>query len=106
MNNDEMWARLPDWPAWEVVAVSVVGPQQVQVRHQDGTEAVHEYAELTGVLEPLRDPQVFATAQVWEGTLSWVVDGGETIDVAADALWLHAHGFCDGSCRRQAESGR
>lgn len=87
MNNDEMWARLPDWPAWEVVAVSVVGPQQVQVRHQDGTEAVHEYAELTGVLEPLRD-------------------GGETIDVAADALWLHAHGFCDGSCRRQAESGR
>lgn len=54
--------------------------------------------EFRSALAPLRDPQVFATAQVVEpGTLGWVT-GGAVIDMASDGLYLHAIGACDGSC--------
>jgi hypothetical protein len=45
-----------------------------------------------GVFEPLRDPQVFATAEVEPDgrTLFWRV-GEDVVDLCADALWLMAH---------------
>lgn len=99
--NAAMWAALPDWPAWEVTAVEVVGPLRVRVTHRDGTAAVHGYTpeHFTNALAPLRHPAVFATAAVLDGTLGWVV-GGQVFDLAPDALYLHAIGRCDGSCGR------
>lgn len=105
--NAVMWSHMPaDLRDTNVVAVEVVGPHQVRVTHRDGTSGVHEYnpSEFRNALAPLRDPQVFATAQVVDGhTLGWVVDG-QVLDMAPDALWLHARGHCDGSCGRPLPS--
>lgn len=99
--NAEMWAQLPaDLRDTAVVAVAVTGPHSVRVVHRDGTSAVHDYApeRFRNALAPLADPAVFATAQVVDGgTLGWIIDG-VVIDMAPDALYLHAVGACDGSC--------
>lgn len=83
----------------DVVAVEVTAPFRVRVTHRDGTSAVHRFdpQEFTGIAEPLRDSAVFATARVLDGTLAWDLDAGLIYDIAPDGLWLHAHGWCDGS---------
>lgn len=99
--NAEMWSHMPaDLRDTSVTAVKVVGPHSVRVTHRDGTTGVHTYDpdKFRNALAPLRDPTMFATAQVVEpGTLGWIIDD-QVIDMAPDALWLHAHGRCDGSC--------
>lgn len=99
--NARMWSHMPaDLRDTAVTAIQVVGPHQVRVTHRDGTVGVHTYdpERFRNALAPLQDPQVFATATVVEpGTLGWVIDG-VVIDMGPDALWLHAHGHCDGSC--------
>lgn len=84
----------------DVVSVEVTGPFRVRVTHRDGTTAVHVFdpGDFRGDFVELRDPERFATAQVAEGeTLGWDLGDGLVYDVAADALWLHAHRHCDGS---------
>lgn len=99
--NAQMWSRLPkNLSDTRVVAVEVTGPHQVRVTHADGTTGVHDYApeDFKNDLAALRDPATFATAQVVEGgTLGWIL-AGQVLDMAADGLWLHAIGWCDGSC--------
>lgn len=88
----------------DVVGVAVVAPFEIRVTHRDGTSAVHvfEPGKFRGVFAPLRDPEVFATAGIVDGdTLGWIVNG-QVIDPAPDALWLHAHGYCDGLCGRRS----
>ncbi|BBY97885.1 DUF2442 domain-containing protein [Mycolicibacterium fallax] len=99
--NAAMWAQLPPWPAWKVVAVEVVGEFRVRVTHEDGTVGEHTFApeDFRGDFASIADPEVFATATIVDGdTLGWVLPGGVIYDVAPDALWLHAHGHCDHSC--------
>lgn len=101
--NAEVWAAVPaDLRDIDVVAVAVIGLFQVRVTHRDGTVGVHDFDpdEFVNDFVPLRDPATFATAQLVDGhTLGWII-GGVTLDQAPDALWLHAHGICDGSCGR------
>lgn len=40
---------------------------------------------------------MFATAAVIDYCLAWDLPGGGVYDRGAESLWLHAHGFCDGS---------
>ncbi|WP_457063661.1 hypothetical protein [Mycobacteroides abscessus] len=82
----------------DVISVEVTGPFRVCVTHRAGTSAVHRFnsVEFTGIAEPLRNPKVFATAAVIGHCLGWELPGG-VYDRGGDALWLHAHGWCDGS---------
>lgn len=83
----------------DVVRVRVVAPHAVFVVHRDRTYASHRFEpeDFHGDYISLREPEVFATAQVIDGTLAWDLGGGLVYDVASDGLWLHAHGWCDGS---------
>lgn len=102
VSNEDMWAGLPaDLTDTDVVSVQVTAPFTVRVTHKDGTCAEHLFApeDFRNDFVRLRDPATFATAQVVEGdTLGWVLPDGRIFDQAPDALWLHAHGLCDGSC--------
>lgn len=92
--------RLPrDLRDSDVTEVEVLPDFRVSVTHRDGTSAVHVFdlGDFRGDSIELRQPEVFATAQVVDGTLGWVLPSGLVYDVGADALWLHAHGYCDGS---------
>ena len=105
--TDDLHAHLPaDLRDTAVTAVEVVSPHRVRVTHRDGTSAIHvfEPASFRGDFTALRDPRVFATAQVVDGdTLGWYLGEGLIYDVAPDALWLHAHGHCDGTCGGSSE---
>lgn len=99
--NAAMWSRLPtNLTDTDVVGVEVLPGFRVRVTHRDGTVGVHLFApeDFRGVSLPLRDPAVFAKAQVVDHTLGWVMADGSVFDQAPDTLWLHARGFCDGSC--------
>lgn len=98
--TDDLGAHLPvDLRDTDVVKVRVIAPRAVFVMHRDRTYATHVFPpdEFHGDYESLRDPDVFATAAVIDGTLAWDLGGGLIYDVAPDGLWLHAHGHCDGS---------
>lgn len=95
----DLHSHLPgDLRDTDVTSVEVTAPFRVRVTHRDGTTEVHRFEpqEFTGIAEPLRDPTVFATAEVTGHCLGWELPGG-VYDLAPDALWLHAHGWCDGS---------
>lgn len=83
----------------DVVAVAVLPDFRVRVTHRDGTSVVHRFdpADFHGDFIELRDPATFATVQPIDGTLAWDLGGGLVYDRGGDALWLHAHGHCDGS---------
>jgi len=70
---------------WNVVSVKPKPPLALAVRFCDGTEGTvrFETSHLTGVFEPLRDPEVFCQARVECGTVTWP---GE-IDLAPDAMY-------------------
>lgn len=98
--TDDLRAHLPaDLRDTDVVRVKVVAPHAVFVVHRDRTYASHRFEpeDFHGDYEPLRDSGVFATAQVLGGTLAWDLGDGVIYDVASDGLWLHAHGWCDGT---------
>lgn len=93
----------------DVTAVEVLPGFRVRVTHRDGTSAVHLFdpSDFHGDYAALRDSATFATAQVVDGgTLGWELGDGLVYDVAPDSLWLHAHGYCDGSCGMAAEVER
>lgn len=95
----ELHERLPvNLSDTDVTSVEMTGPFRVRVTHRDGTSAVHRFdpRDFRGDFTTLRDPAVFATAAVIDHCLAWELPGG-VYDRCADALWLHAHGFCDGS---------
>lgn len=83
----------------DVTSVEVTGPFRVRVTHRDGTTAVHRFdpRDFRGDFTMLSDPTVFATAAVIDHCLGWELAGGGVYDHGAESLWLHAHGFCDGS---------
>lgn len=84
----------------DVVAVAVLPDFRVRVTHRDGTSVVHRFdpADFHGDFIELQQPKVFATARVVDGgTLGWELPNGLVYDRGADFLWLHAHGWCDGS---------
>jgi hypothetical protein len=98
--SDNLHSHLPvDLRDTDVVSVEVTAPFRVRVTHRDGTVVVHLFdpEQFRGDFAELRDPAVFATAQVIDGTVGWDLGGGLIYDRGADALWLHAHGYCDGS---------
>ncbi|WP_018600930.1 hypothetical protein [Mycobacterium sp. 155] len=98
--TDNVHRHLPqDLRDTEVVEVRVIRHGLVWVRHRDGTCATHIFQpeEFHDDFISLRDPVVFATAAVIDGTLAWDLGDELVYDVAADGLWLHARGFCDGS---------
>ncbi|MBN7371079.1 DUF2442 domain-containing protein [Mycobacteroides abscessus] len=101
MVGEELHSHLPrDLRDTDVISVEALPGFRVRVTHRDGTSAVHLFdpEEFTGVAEPLRNSEVFTTAQIVDGdTLGWVLPDGLVYDVGPDALWLHAHGYCDGS---------
>ena len=79
---------------WRVAAVTVQEHGVLQVRFQDGVEGrvVIRPSFMYGVFEPLRDPALFARADVVRGAVTWP---GE-LDLAPDALYdaVVAHGEC------------
>lgn len=100
MSHSGIHRHLPtDLTDTDVVRVRVVAPHAVFVVHRDRTYASHRFEpeDFHGDYISLREPEVFATAQALDGTLAWDLGGGLVYDVAPDALWLHAHGWCDGS---------
>lgn len=80
--------------------MTVLPNAQLQVRFVDGTSGKVDMREfLSGrkadgtVFEPLRDPEVFAGAQVVMGAIQW--PGGA--DLAPDAMYdaIRESGICD-----------
>jgi hypothetical protein len=72
-------------PRWEVTDVTVAGPLTLQVTFVDGTTGTvrFEASHLTGIFEPLRDPEFFEKVHVDDGAVTWP---GE-IDLAPDAMY-------------------
>ena len=70
---------------WDVVEVRPEAGFVLWVRFADGTCGRYrlELSELTGVLQPLRDPTFFCQAYVEKGAVTWP---GE-IDLAPDAMY-------------------
>lgn len=103
----DLHSHLPrDLRDTDVVSVEVTAPWKVRVTHRDGTAAVHVFdpEQFHGDFVELRDPQRFTTATVVDGdTLGWITRDGLVYDVAPDALWLHANGWCDGTHDLDAE---
>src|SRR6266513_110677 len=74
---------------WRVTSVTVLPNEQLQVRFVDGTSGKVDMREFLSsvkvegtVFEPLRDPAVFAEAQVVMGAVQWPSGA----DLAPDAL--------------------
>lgn len=83
---------------WTVTAVEPRGGTTVRLSFADGVVADFDFSYLLG------RPGVFAaltaemigTAHLVEGTVLWTLPNGQVIDLAADALYDHAHGRCPG----------
>ncbi|HEU5407686.1 MAG TPA: DUF2442 domain-containing protein [Nitrospira sp.] len=82
---------------WRVVAVTAVSDFHLQVTFVDGTRGEVDLrnflnsADAVGtVFEPLRDPALFAQAQVVMGAVQWA----NGADLAPDAMYdaIKAHG--------------
>ncbi len=70
---------------WSVVKVEPKAPLALMVRFADGTEGVvrFEASHLTGVFEPLKNPEIFRQARVEFGAVTWPGN----IDLAPDAMY-------------------
>ena len=70
---------------WTVVSVEPKPPLGLTVRFQDGTEGTvrFEASHLSGVFEPLKNPEFFTQARVEGGVVTWPGD----IDLAPDAMY-------------------
>jgi hypothetical protein len=70
---------------WTVISVETNPPLTLTVRFLDGTEGTvrFETSHLSGIFEPLKDPEVFAKAHVEGGAVTWPGD----IDLAPDAMY-------------------
>ncbi|MBE5513708.1 DUF2442 domain-containing protein [Mycobacteroides abscessus] len=85
---------------WTIVAVEPRGGTVVRIRFKGGELADFDFSYLigkSGVFAELT-PELIPAAQLVDGTVAWETPSG-TVDLAADALYDHAHGICPGgSC--------
>jgi hypothetical protein len=70
------------------------------VTFADGYKASFDFGERLNrlsIMEPLRDPDLFATAHPGSngGSLEWISKEGEEIDFCADTLRMEAEGIWD-----------
>lgn len=70
---------------WDVVEVRAEADCSLWVRFADGTSAHYRLdpEELTGVLQPLRDPAFFQQVFIDHGAVAWPRE----IDLAPDAMY-------------------
>lgn len=70
---------------WDIVNVTVSSNLTLKIKFSDGTvgRAIFKIEDLTGVFEPLKDPNFFAKAFIDHGVITWP---GE-IDIAPDAMY-------------------
>ena len=75
---------------WDVVEVKPNDDYSLFVRFKDGTQGVVRLRkeQLTGVLEPLRDPTFFRQVFIADGAVAWL---GE-IELAPDAMYAEVSG--------------
>lgn len=75
-------------PLFDVTAVEVIGDHALRLTFEDGTvgDVTFDDREWRGVLEPLRDPELFAEVFVDMGTLAWSGD----LDIAPEPLYEQA----------------
>ncbi|MGH8785772.1 MAG: DUF2442 domain-containing protein [Cupriavidus necator] len=68
-----------------VVAVATTGSLTLRVEFADGVKGEVRFlpSHLTGVFEPLKDPEFFAQATVEHGAVTWPGD----LDLAPDAMY-------------------
>ncbi|PJB44319.1 MAG: DUF2442 domain-containing protein [Comamonadaceae bacterium CG_4_9_14_3_um_filter_60_33] len=68
-----------------VVAVIATGALTLQVEFLDGTKGEIRFfpSHLTGVFEPLKNPDFFAQARIEQGVVTWPGD----LDLAPDAMY-------------------
>lgn len=85
---------------WTIVAVEPRGGTVVRVTFADSTQADFDFAYLigkSGVFAAFT-AETIPAAHLVDGTVAWETPSG-TVDLAADALYDHAHGTCPGgSC--------
>ncbi|BBK29647.1 uncharacterized protein DUF2442 [Stella humosa] len=59
----------------KILSVLPSGPSRLRLRFSDGTSGEHDFAPMLAeggeMVEPLRDPAMFARAFVQMGTVSW-----------------------------------
>ena len=82
---------------WPVTAVEHRGGTVLRISHKDTTVADHDLAYLIGRAGLFSGftGETIATAQLIDRTVGLTIDG-ETVDLAPDAIWDHAHGRCGG----------
>jgi hypothetical protein len=70
---------------WRVVQVEPKAPLALEVRFADGTAGTvrFEPSHLTGVFEPLNDPEIFRLVRIEYGAVTWPGN----IDLAPDAMY-------------------
>jgi len=75
---------------WDVIEVIPKGDYKLFVRFKDGTHGLLSLLEeqMTGALEPLRDPAFFHQVFIDNGAVAWP---GE-IDLAPDAMYMEVSG--------------
>jgi DNA-binding XRE family transcriptional regulator len=74
-----------------VTKFSFLSDHKLRVSFADGTSGVADLSpRLVRVLEPLRDPKVFRTARLEDGTIVWRV-GSRDIPIAPESLYALAH---------------
>jgi hypothetical protein len=77
-----------------VIAVRYIGDYKLEIAFSDGIKGISDWrkrlakAKPGGVFEPLKDPEYFAKAEVWEGTICWPNEA----DICPDVLYAEVSG--------------
>ncbi|SHX68760.1 Protein of uncharacterised function (DUF2442) [Mycobacteroides abscessus subsp. abscessus] len=86
---------------WTIVAVEPCDGTVVRLTFADDTVADFDFSYLLnrpGTVFAAFTAETIPAAQLVDGTVAWETPSG-TVDLAADALYDHAHGTCPGgSC--------
>jgi hypothetical protein len=84
----------------DIVAVGALGDHRLAIEFSDGTEGIHDFAELRDrsgeMVQPLKEPRFFARVLLDDGALTW--PNGYDWDAEA----LHATMKNAGELRRPA----
>jgi hypothetical protein len=77
---------------FDVIEAKVIGNLSFKIRFEDGTAGIVKFKpeHLTGVFEPLKNPQFFFQLFINNGTVTWPNE----IDLAPDAMYteIKKHG--------------
>jgi hypothetical protein len=70
---------------WNVIEVKAISPLSIHVIFSDGTSGKVQFkpSHLTGVFEPLKDPEIFRQAFIENGAVTWPGN----VDLAPDAMY-------------------